>query len=75
MGIWGNTVVFRELQSHYNCTSGLRKYISDGKNHLELPVADMEIEREICDLGFLAYRSAIKSLQMRLARLTVKLIL
>lgn len=77
MGIWGNTVVFRELQSHYNYTSGLRKYTSDGKNHLELPwcMADMEIETEICDLGSLAYRSAIKSLQMRLAWLTVKLIL
>lgn len=47
---------FRELQSHCNCTSGLRKCISDGKNHLELLLADRETETEMYDSGSLAYR-------------------
>lgn len=48
--------IFRELQSHCNCTSGLRKCICDGKNDLESPVADMETETEMCDSGCLAHR-------------------
>lgn len=38
---------FAALQSHYNCTSGLRKCISNGMKHLESPVADMEINTDV----------------------------